>query len=79
VFVSSGESVVLKLAFKFPGCTADSPKVPVLDCGSKDVVDLLGDVSAVGEERGSGRSSREKIDKSSLFHRSPSWCLFYLP
>jgi hypothetical protein len=68
---------VLSLAFKLPGLTVDSSESSFLVVAAaaafstNEVVDSFLGVGGVAS-RGSGRSSREKIDKSSPFHWSPS-------
>jgi hypothetical protein len=85
VLVSSGSSElfeviegVLNFAFRFPGFTTDLSTFsralsPV--CSSKDAEDSFDGAAAPGE-RGSGMSSREKIERSSPFHLSPNGCVF---
>lgn len=63
---------VLSLAFKLPGLTVDSSEFSFLVAApaafsSKEVVDSFLGVDGL-DSRGSGRSSWEKIDKSSPFH-----------
>lgn len=63
---------VFNLDFKLPGLIVDPSEISffVLDPASKVVVDAFIGVGGTAES-GSGRSSREKIDKSSPFHWSP--------
>ena len=77
VFVNSGASVslddiegVFKEAFRFPGFTVDSSEFSLLVLGpalSSVTVEPLVGVGGIGES-GKGRSSREKMDRSSPFH-----------
>ena len=81
-FISSGGASVsfdeiegvFNLSFRFPGFTVESSEKSLFVLGpafwSKVVVDSLVGVGGIGE-RGNGRSSKEKIDRSSPFHWSP--------
>lgn len=70
---------VLSVAFKLPGFTVDSSEFCFLVFGpvvwsTSDELDSLG-VEGLASS-GKGKSSREKIERSSPFHWSPSECLF---